>query len=59
MIMILIMMTVHLSLHPDLSIVPGHPNLPGDSTTTESDDDNDDDVIDDDDGNYEFKEMRR
>lgn len=33
------MMTIHLSLHPDLSIVPGHPNLPGDSSTTESDND--------------------
>ena len=29
--------SVHLSLHPNLNIIPGHPNLPGDSSTTKSD----------------------
>ena len=30
-------LSVHLSLHPNLNIIPGHPNLPGDSSTTKSD----------------------
>ena len=30
-------LSVHLSLHPNLNIIPGHPNLPGDPGTTESD----------------------
>ena len=30
-------LSVHLSLHPNLNIIPGHPNLPGDPGTTKSD----------------------
>ena len=39
MIVTMIMMTNHLALHPDLSVVAGHSNLPGHSSSTESDHD--------------------